>query len=483
MRIISIFLLLFSNFVFAQNGYFINSSYPKDFKIHLNKSQTHGLIWYYKASNYGLVYDLQTGEQVKEIILTGYTTNSSFEPHVFDYQAGNVILAGWDNENLKPEHYFIWDEAANKFYTGKDLPTQHGIIQDIIGDELIYAFTIYQKDSKGRLNLKKPSHSFVQFYNWKTKKWREFKQPYEFKENLTSRGLLLFEDGNKMKYFDLKTAQFLAQTTPVFDNIVTNYQDGNIYASKYKPNHGIDKVALFDVNSLALSSFTKAPTHNNMEYYWGEMTKYHVKFEQNNKDIDLVISNKQTKDTKKVKITTSDKAEIDRIREKINALKEARQNKTKDDLDKKYANQKPDFIEFEANFEPLPKTFTYDYNNARGRDITQLKLSKKLFLTPNTTVYSVGKLFECNESKVFLVMLRGPQAEGTESVYAILKTDHYGNRMQYQIIARAIRNHIGYLQRDEFSIATDGNSNTVIKVKQNYMGEEENKEYKIYCLN
>jgi hypothetical protein len=80
-------------------------------------------------------------------------------------------------------------------------------------------------------------------------------------------------------------------------------------------------------------------------------------------------------------------------------------------------------------------------------------------------------------------MLRGPQAEGTESVYAILKTDHYGNRMQYQIIARAIRNHIGYLQRDEFSIATDGNSNTVIKVKQNYMGEEENKEYKIYCLN
>src|SRR5690606_28169602 len=135
------------------------------------------------------------------------------------------------------------------------------------------------------------------------------------------------------------------------------------------------KVALFDVNSLALSSFTKAPTNNNMEYYWGEMTKYHVKFEQNNKDIDLVITNKQSKEIKKVKITTSDKAEIERIKEKMNALKEARQNKTKGDLDKKYATQKTDFVEFEANFEPLPKNFTYNYNNAKGRDITNLKLS------------------------------------------------------------------------------------------------------------
>ncbi|RXR31481.1 hypothetical protein EQG68_09475 [Flavobacterium piscinae] len=481
MRIISLFLLLFSNFVFAQNGYLINSSYPKDFKIHLNKSQTHGLIWYYKASNYGLVYDLKTGEQVKEIILAGYTTNSSFEPHVFDYKEDNVILAGWDNEDLKPEHYFIWDEASNKFYTGKELPFQHGKIQDIIGDELVYAFTIYQKDGKGRLNLKKPSHSFVQFYNWKTKKWREFKQPYEFKENLTSRSLLLFEDGNKMKFFDLKTAQFLAQTTPAFDVVVSNYADGITYAAKY--DKGIDKVALFDINTLTLGSFKKAPTHNNLDYYWGEMVNYHVKFEQNNTDIDLVITDKFSKATKKVTITTSDKEKADLIKARIATLKEIRQNKIKGDLDKKYASQKPDFVEFEANFEPLPKTFTYDYNNARGRDITQLKLSRKLFLTPNTTVFSVGKVFECKESKVFLVMLRGPQAEGTESVYAILKTDHYGNRLQYQIIARAIRNHIGYLQRDEFSITTNSNSNSVIKVKENYMGEEKSKEFKIYCLN
>lgn len=484
MRIIYLFLLVLTNTAFAQNGYFTSATGIGNFKIHLNKSQTHALLWNYQASSYGLVYDLQTGEQVKEIILAGYTTNSSFEPHVFDYKEGNAFLAGWDNENLKPEHYFIWDEASTKFYTGKELPTQHGKIQDIIGDELVYAFTIYQKDSKGRLNFKKPLHSFVQFYNWKTKKWREFKHPFVYKEHLPSKSLLLFEEGNKMKYFDLKSTQFLETTSPSFDFIVTSYQDGNVYATKYKPNYGIDKIALFDLNSLSIGSFTKAPTdNNNMNYYWGEMTNYHLRFEQNNKEIDLVITNKQTKDTKKVKITTSDKAEIERIKEKVNALKEARQNKTKDDLDKKYANQKPDFIEFEANFEPLPKNFTYNYNNAKGRDITQLKLSRKLFLTPNTTVFSVGKLFECNESKVFLVMLRGPQAEGTESVYAILKTDHYGNRMQYQVIARAIISQVGYLQKDEFSIATDGNSNTVIKVKQNYMGEEENKEYKIYCLN
>ncbi|MBC8883310.1 hypothetical protein H9X57_07410 [Flavobacterium piscinae] len=353
MRIISLFLLLFSNFVFAQNGYLINSSYPKDFKIHLNKSQTHGLIWYYKASNYGLVYDLKTGEQVKEIILAGYTTNSSFEPHVFDYKEDNVILAGWDNEDLKPEHYFIWDEASNKFYTGKELPFQHGKIQDIIGDELVYAFTIYQKDGKGRLNLKKPSHSFVQFYNWKTKKWREFKQPYEFKENLTSRSLLLFEDGNKMKFFDLKTAQFLAQTTPAFDVVVSNYADGITYAAKY--DKGIDKVALFDINTLTLGSFKKAPTHNNLDYYWGEMVNYHVKFEQNNTDIDLVITDKFSKATKKVTITTSDKEKADLIKARIATLKEIRQNKIKGDLDKNMLLRNQTLLNLKLILSPCPK--------------------------------------------------------------------------------------------------------------------------------
>lgn len=483
MKIIRILILLIGFNSIAQNGFFTNISGARNLKIHLSKSQTHALVWHADGGGYGLVYDLQTGEQVKELILKGFTSDSRFKPHIFDYRNDNVILAGWDENNLQPEHYFIWDEASNTFYTGKDLPSQHGIIHDIIGDEIVFSFTIYKKDSKGRLNLKKPLHSFVQFYNWKTKKWREFKQTLKLKENLPCRSLLLFEDGNKMKYFDLKTTTFLTQTTPVFDNIVTNYQDGNVYASKYKPNHGIDKVALFDLNALTIGSFNKAPTNNNMEYYWGEMMNYQVKLEQNNKEINLVITNKQSKDTKKVQITTSDKAEIEIINEKIDALKEMRLNKTKDDLDKKYAGQKAEFVEFKANFEALPKTFIYDYNKAKGRDITNLKMSKRLFLTPKTTVYAIGKLFECEESNVFLVMLRGPQAEGTESVYAVLKTDHYGNRLQYQIIARTIKNQMGYIQMDQFSIATYLNSNTTVSVTENYMGEEKKREFKFYCLN
>ena len=483
MKIIRILILLIGFNSIAQNGFFTNISSTRNLKIHLSKSQTHALVWHADGGSYGLVYDLQTGEQVRELIFKGFTSDSRFKPNIFDYRNDNVIIAGWDENNLQPEHYFIWDEASNTFYTGKDLPSQHGTIHDIIGDEIVFSFTIYQKDGKGRLNLKKPLHSFVQFYNWKTKKWREFKQALKLKENLPCRSLLLFEDGNKMKYFDLKTTTFLTQTTPVFDNIVTNYQDGNIYATKYKPKHGIDKVALFDINALTIGSFNKAPTNNNLEYYWGEMTNYHLKFEQNNKNVDLVIADKKTKDTKKVQITTSDKAEVERINEKINALKEIRLNKTKDDLDKKYAGQKAEFVEFKANFEALPKTFTYDYNKAQGRDITNLKMSKRLFLTPNTTVYAIGKLFECDESNVFLVMLRGPQAEGTESVYAVLKTDHYGNRLQYQIIARTIRNNVGYIQMDQFSIATNLNNNTKISVTENYMGEEKKREFKFYCLN
>jgi DNA replication protein DnaD len=110
-------------------------------------------------------------------------------------------------------------------------------------------------------------------------------------------------------------------------------------------------------------------------------------------------------------------------------------------------------------------------------------MSKRLYLSSKSTVYAIGKVFECEESKVFLVMLRGPSAEGTESVYALLKTDHYGNRLQYQIVARSVSNNIGYIQMDQFSITTYLNNNTTIDVVENYMGKETKRQYKMYCIN
>lgn len=481
MKIIRILILFISLSAIAQQGSFIYQNDIRNLKILLNKEQTHCLLWLADGKSYGLIYDLQTGEQVKEVIFTGYTSDSNFKPHVFDYYNNNAIIAGWDNNNLQSERYFIWDEASNKFYNGDELPAQHGIINDVIGDEIVFSFTIYAKNSKGQLNLKKPQHSFVQFYNWKTKKWRGYKHPYKVKDNLYSKSLILFEDGSKIKYLDLKSLQFLNTTSPGFDNIVTNFQDGNVYAAKY--NKGIDKVALFDVTTLKVGSFSKAPSHNNLDYYWGEMTKHHVKLEKNNNEIDLVITNKQTKDTKKNRITTSNKDEAEIISQRVNSLKELRQNKSKQELNQKYASQIAEMKEWEINFQTLPKNYTHNYKNVKGTDITSLKMSKRLYLSSKSTVYAIGKVFECEESKVFLVMLRGPSAEGTESVYALLKTDHYGNRLQYQIVARSVSNNIGYIQMDQFSITTYLNNNTTIDVVENYMGKETKRQYKMYCIN
>ena len=485
MRHILFFLLLSFSNLFAQNGLLTNVSWSDNLKIILNKDETHCLIW--NGKSYGLIYDLATGEQVKEVIFNGYTKDNNYTVHVFEYKNDKATIAGWDNNGLKQEHYFFWDEASNKFYPGDVFASpMHGIIKTIIEDEVVFAFTIYQKDNKGRLNLKKPSHCFVQFYNWKTKKWREFKYPYEYVDKLNSEDLLLFREGNKMKFLDLKTLTFLNKETISFDNILTNYNDGIVYATTY--DKGIDKVAPLNEKTFEVGKFSKAPSNQNIDYYWGAMWKYQIKLDrkqnaQKKYDVDLFIKNKKTGLEKITRISTTNEVEINLQKERIQAIQDNRQQSSKDDLNKKYAKQIEEMKDFESNFSRLPNAFTYDYSKAQGRDITNLKMSKRLFLTPNTTVYALGKLFECDESIVFLVMLRGPQAEGTESVYAILKTDHYGNRLQYQIIARTIRNNVGYIQMDEFSVATHLNNNTTISVTENYMGKEKKQAYKFYCLN
>ncbi|WPR72806.1 hypothetical protein SLW70_06675 [Flavobacterium sp. NG2] len=486
MRAIRYLFLFFVGSTIAQNGLFTNIQWSTKLKPILNKAETHCLLW--NGSSYGLIYDLTTGEQVKEVILTGFTKSSSFEALVFDYRNDKAIIAGWDNSELKPDHYFLWDEASNSFFPGNNFAKpNHGKIIDLIGDEIVFCFTIYKKDSKGRLDLDKPEHSFVQFYNWKTKKWRETKYDYEFAVAIPSKNLLGFKEKNKIKYLDINTLSFLDTTTDSYDNIITHYQDGKVYAAKY--NKGIDKVALLDEKTLTTGKFSKPPSTNNLDYYWGALWKYQIQLLKtenkslNAQDVDLVITNKQTKEEKKARITAGSKEEVALLRDRVETIKNARLNQTKNDLAKKYAGQTADFKEWEINFQDLPKSYVHNYQNAKGRDITNLKMSRRLFLTPNTTVYAIGRIFQCEESKTFLVMLRGPQAEGTESVYAVLKTDHYGNRLQYQIVARTLSNNLGYIQMDDFSISTYLNNNTTIDVTENYMGEKKKKQYKIYCLN
>lgn len=486
MKFLKLAVLFFAFSTFAQEGLFPKVSWSDRLIIILNKEETHCLIW--NNGSYGLIYDLATGNQVKEVSFSGYTSDDQFGVHVFDYKNDKAIIAGWDSSGLKQEHYFLWDEANDKFYSGDTFgPPMHGMIQAIIGDEVVYAFTIYKKDKKGYLDLDKPSHSFVQFYNWKTKKWREKKLELEYRAEIIHKNVLAFRDKNEMKYLDLKTLTFTNQTSSAYDNIYTYNEDGKVYAGIY--NKGISKIALLDENTLKAGKFIKAPSSNTGDYYWGAMWNYHVKLirtknqELDSQDVDLVIKNKKTGEEKTQRITARSKAERQAIWDRWKESSKNKTNKVQEDLDKKYASQIAELKEWEINFPQLPAVYVHDYNNLKGRDISHLKMSKRLSLTYNSTVYAIGKLFECSESKVFLVMLRGPQGNSTESVYAILKTDKYGNRLQYQIIARSLSDSQGYSQLDEFTIRTAGTSNATIDVVEKSIDYTRKQNYKVFCNN
>lgn len=79
MKYLQLFLLLFVFNTFAQNGKFIKVSWSTNLSIILNKEETHCLVW--NGYSYGLIYDLATGEQVKEVSLSGYTSDDQFDTH------------------------------------------------------------------------------------------------------------------------------------------------------------------------------------------------------------------------------------------------------------------------------------------------------------------------------------------------------------------------------------------------------------------
>ncbi len=485
-KLILFFITLNSIAVFAQNnqeGRLYNVNSLRDIKLLINKDETHCFL--HKGGAYGLIYDLQTGKQVKEVVFYGFTKDSGFKTHFFDYKNDKALIAGFDQSGNQSEHIFLWDEASGKFHAGKDLPTNHGIVHDIIGDEIVYAFPKFAKDKKGKTNFNKIEESFVQFYNWKTQKWRLHTYPFEIKDIIDSRSVAIFKDGNKVKFLDLNTLSFLKHTSNAYDALVTYYTDGKVYAAVHK--EGVDRIAPVDPNTLQAGRFQKAPSSNYLDYHSGEMRKYHVRLEGSKNvdqdyDVDLIINNKENGDRKTIRVTTSDKEQIKLVRNRIDAIEERRLNKSNAILNEKYADQISELREWEVNFDWLPNEYTHNYNHVKGRDITNYKMSKRLFRTPNTTTYAIGKISECDDSKTFLVMLMGPQAEGTESVFAVLKTDHYGNRLQYQIIARSVANNLGYTQMDEFAISTSYNK-TTIHVVENYMGEKKNRQYTIYCNN
>lgn len=93
-----------------------------------------------------------------------------------------------------------------------------------------------------------------------------------------------------------------------------------------------------------------------------------------------------------------------------------------------------DFEEFKINFNPLPSSYTLDYNTLQGRGITHLAATKKFFPYAQE-VNAIGLLCEGDGGYVFLIMQRTKKSNHERSNFMLLKTDKNGKMTESKAIA------------------------------------------------
>ena len=78
------------------------------------------------------------------------------------------------------------------------------------------------------------------------------------------------------------------------------------------------------------------------------------------------------------------------------------------------AKADPNYPNFTIQFNQMSLPYTFDYNTAKGREITSDPFITRYFIPRSgTSIYALGKICECNDNASYLIMLRN-QGQSTD---------------------------------------------------------------------
>ncbi|UJP64668.1 hypothetical protein [Mongoliitalea daihaiensis] len=114
-----------------------------------------------------------------------------------------------------------------------------------------------------------------------------------------------------------------------------------------------------------------------------------------------------------------------------------------------------DFREYKINFNQLPANFKFDYNQAKGREITNLRfLQEGRQPMLGDQEFAIGKLGECSNGGVIVLAMGFTTKGGTQtSNFAVFQYDAQGNLIDSRDLGKTIRSSTGVVQVTNFDIS------------------------------
>ncbi|WP_075348627.1 hypothetical protein [Algoriphagus marinus] len=457
-----------------------------DVSVLLDQNETHCMV-FDEYKKLGLVYELATNKLVHTVNLDGLVPKdiSRLRPHQFDFKNGKVILVGYEG-GINPGHYFILDEARDIFRLHDQFLAQdHGPVQDVIGDWVIFSFNQFAKNKKGEYNFDKITGSVIQYYNWMTREWRSHAFDQGMTNVIAAKNVIALKSGKEGNIVDLMSLKPVQTAKVDLYTLVTSLSDGKVYAATRMKGGSLDKIAAINGETYEVGNFT--PADVNTRYEWTPMWNYMVRLDSKNNaaedlnDIDLIILDKKTNLQTATRISPASKNENLDLIAMQKEIREKRQYANESQLQERFASQIKEQQEWDAYFTPLPKVYKLDYNSIKGNEVTNLALTNRLNLGRGANVYALGLVGECDKAKSYLILKRASSGGISYSTYGILKLDKYGNRMGYREIGRSENNGTGFTQMDVFTISSTGFGNATVETIQRTQDGEYKDTFTHYC--
>jgi hypothetical protein len=118
------------------------------------------------------------------------------------------------------------------------------------------------------------------------------------------------------------------------------------------------------------------------------------------------------------------------------------------------------FEEFASKFELLPPNYVLDYDTMQGRNIGYLDMTK-VYYPYVDEVNAIGKVLECSNGYVFLVMFRSVRSSSETVSFELLLTDNNGKSLGTREITttQKVMGNVDLL--GNFSISVNGSSYTI----------------------
>ncbi|WP_420580151.1 tetratricopeptide repeat protein [Reichenbachiella sp.] len=108
-----------------------------------------------------------------------------------------------------------------------------------------------------------------------------------------------------------------------------------------------------------------------------------------------------------------------------------------------------DFEEFKINFSQMPNGYVLDYNTLQGRNVSNLKMTRRYFPMGGSSYAAIGLVAKGKEKYTFLLMSRDVRSAYLEQIdFILLTTDKYGVEVE--------RNSVAYTQKDNGSVSVKG---------------------------